>query len=100
MLTKQDARALVLAHISGAATTLPPGDEIVTVDDATIEREWGWLFFYTSKRWLEKKEFRYALIGNAPIIVEKSTGNLIVTGTAYPAEHYIQNYERTGNPHG
>jgi hypothetical protein len=100
MLKKQDARAVALGKVSALTEALSPDDEIVILDDATIEREWGWVFFYTSKRWQETKDIRYALAGNAPIIINKSTGKLFETGTAYPVEHYIQAYERTGSPHG
>src|SRR4051812_3066736 len=100
MLKKQDAIAVILGKVSGLTDALLPDDEIVILDEATIERNWGWVFFYTSKRWQETKDIRYALLGNAPIIVDKSTGKVFDTGTAYPVEHYIQAYEHTGNPHG
>jgi hypothetical protein len=38
--------------------------------------------------------------GNAPYLVNKHTGELFVTGTAYEPEHYIERYEATGDPHG
>jgi hypothetical protein len=100
MLTKQEARAIALSQASGAASELPSGDEIIILDNSTIERQWGWMFFYTSKRWQETKDIRHALAGNAPIIVEKSTGKLHIAGTAHPALYYIQRFELTGNPHG
>ena len=74
-------------------------DEIIILDDATIEKSWGWVFFQTSKKWHETNDIEYAIAGNAPIIVEKDTGKLFFTGTAYPMEHYIQNYEKSGDPH-
>ncbi|WP_407297881.1 hypothetical protein [Stutzerimonas zhaodongensis] len=55
--------------------------------------------FHTSKLWLETHDIRYAIAGNAPIIVERETGKLIPTGTAMNIERYIENYERTGSPH-
>ncbi|AXK40122.1 YrhB domain-containing protein [Crenobacter cavernae] len=92
MVTKEQARRLVEAEVCN--------DEIVIVDEATIEKPWGWVFSYASKTWLETKDPRYAIVGNAPIIVERQSGRLIDTGTAMPIEHYIANYERCGNPYG
>lgn len=92
MITKKQARRLVEAEVCN--------DEIVIVDEATIERPWGWVFSYASKTWLETKDPRYAIAGNAPIIVERQSGKLIDTGTAMPIEHYIANYERCGEPYG
>ena len=70
------------------------------IDEATIERPWGWVFFHTSKLWRETGEIRYAVAGNAPLIVEREGGKILATGTAHAVEHYIANYERHGNPHG
>ncbi len=100
MLTLDQARQLVAEQVCARPSWLPPEDEIVIVDAATIERPWGWVFFHTSKRWLETQDIRYALAGNAPLIVERETGRLLTTGTAYSIEHYIDNYERTGDPNG
>jgi hypothetical protein len=64
------------------------------VDDATIEKPWGWVFFYDSRRFLETGDDSSRLFGNAPIIVNATTGIASDTGTAYPVEHYISEYER------
>ena len=61
--------------------------------DETIEKDWGWVFFYQSLAFLESGDFRDMLGGNAPIIVNKLTGTLIHTGTAYEIEYYIKEYE-------
>ena len=37
--------------------------------------------------------------GNAPLIIECESGNVICTGTAMPVEYYIRNYRAIGNPH-
>ena len=100
MLTLTQARQLVAEKVCVRPDWLPSEDEIVIVDSATIERSWGWIFFHTSRLWLETQDLRYALAGNSPIFVEKESGRLLTTGTAHPIEHYIDNYERTGNPNG
>jgi hypothetical protein len=98
MLTKSEARALVVAELGrqqerGYASA--PKD-LVVVDEATIERPWGWVFFYNSKRFLETRDFLHALAGNAPpFIVNRHTGEMRATGTAYRTEHYIAEYERS-----
>lgn len=67
--------------------------ECVVLGDETIEKEWGWVFFYQSKAFVESGDFRDMLGGNAPIIVDRNTGSLIYTGTSYDIEHYIKEYE-------
>jgi Immunity protein 35 len=98
MVTHEQARALVAATVCVRPEWLPPEDEIILLDESTIERPWGWVFFHTSRKWAETQDIRYALAGNAPLMVERTTGRLLQTGTAMPIEHYIERYERTGNP--
>ncbi len=100
MISREYARKLVVAHVHQHEEGLPSDDEIVILDEFTIEKDWGWVFFYTSRKWQETRELRYALAGNAPFIVEKKSGKLIATGTALPLAQYIANYERCGDPNG
>ena len=51
------------------------------------------MFFYTSERYLQTRDIRYALVGNAPFIVNRHIGEVRVTGTAQSIEHYIAEYE-------
>jgi len=67
-------------------------DEIIILDDETIEKEFGWVFFYTSRKFLETGNVLHALVGNAPIIVDKN-GTLHMTGTSKPIEEYIREFE-------
>lgn len=93
MTTKEQAREIALAHARAAAIDLPDGDELVIADESTIERSWGWVFFYSSKLWLQTREARFALAGNAPLIVARETGRVTETGTALPISAYIEQYE-------
>lgn len=63
---------------------------VVRVD----EHDFGWLYFYDSSAHVETGKPADALLGNAPLIVDKVDGKLYVTGTAHPIEHYLQEYRR------
>ena len=76
-----------------AEADLPDGDVAVLLDDATIDKAWGWVFFYQSRRFIETGDFSSQLVGNALIIVNARTGVATVTGTAHPVDHYIAQYE-------
>jgi hypothetical protein len=67
--------------------------EPVIMDSEMIERDWGWVFFYQDKKYLETGNAIYSLAGNAPYIVNRHTGEIIETGTAKPIEEYICKYE-------
>lgn len=68
-------------------------DRLVIVDKHTTEKEYGWVFFYDSLKYLETGNNRYLIAGNAPIIVEKNDGSIHVLGTAPPLERWIDEYE-------
>jgi hypothetical protein len=93
MIDKEIAKKLVVNRINSSPSKLSTQDEMVVLDDCTIEKEFGWIFFWDSKLHQQTEEFKHALAGNAPIIVNKTDGSLHITGTAYPIEHYIGEYE-------
>ena len=96
------ARARALAQINTPPQYAYPGGptDFVILDQFTIERPYGWVFFYDSKRHQETGAFEDLVAGNAPILVTKHDGAVHVTGTAHATEHYLDNYERTGHVHG
>ena len=91
MLTRDQAKNIVENRLSAAHEAAEP--EVVIVDSATIERSFGWAFFYESRLYLQTGEFMHRLVGNAPIIVNRYTGEVVSTGTAHPTEYYLEQYE-------
>ena len=67
-------------------------DEAILLDDETIEGDTFNIYFYQSKKFLETEDLSYCLTGNAPIIVDKDSGNIVVTGTAEEPIYYINSY--------
>ncbi len=93
MMMKQDAQRLVYENINEDDPYWPDKPEFVILEDETTEKDYGWVFFYQSRNYLETESFIDSLVGNAPYIVNKHTGELFVTGTAKPVEEYIEEYE-------
>ena len=91
-MNKQEAQNLIETELERTKDKYNPVDCAVLVGE-TIETEWGWVFFYQSKAYVETGDFREMLGGNAPIIVNRNTGELSHTGTAHDVEHYIKEYE-------
>ena len=63
---------------------------VVRVD----EHDFGWLYFYDGSGHVQSGRPSDAVVGNAPLIVDKADGKLYITGTAHPLEHYLQEYRR------
>ncbi|HRH41948.1 MAG TPA: YrhB domain-containing protein [Pyrinomonadaceae bacterium] len=91
-LSKEEARELVRQEILLHWNI--EGDEPIILDDLIIEKDFGWVFFYHSRKYIETEDFKYYILGNAPIIVNKFDGSLNYTGTAYETDYYIKEYEK------
>jgi Immunity protein 35 len=61
---------------------------------AVTEYDFGWLFAYNTKEYLETGEIGSALAGNSPIIVDRTDGQLYETGSTYPVQYYLDQYQR------
>lgn len=87
-LTKDEARTRVLARISKPASPpyWPDRPPFAIVDEATIERPWGWGLLLLATGW-------HIASWNAPLIVNRRSRELVETGTAFSTEHYIDQYE-------
>ncbi len=95
MIDRSAARSLVLETLS-AIPVPSPHDGWVILDEHTIERGWGWVFFYDSRRHRETGDFRFSVAGNSPHLVRRTDGAVFVAGTALPVEDYIKDFEAGG----
>ena len=83
-LTKDGARAIAEKKIRS---------DMVVVDSRTEEHNFGWVFFYTSRRYLETQNMDNIILGNGPIIVNRD-GSVISLPTYRPPEILIAQYEQ------
>jgi hypothetical protein len=91
MVDHLEAKRLVERHIRESSQGIE--DELVILDEHTIERPYGWVFFYDSRGYLETGELSRMLAGNAPVLVHKRDGHIEALGTALPVEAYLAKYE-------
>ena len=89
----QQAKAKVVEELGKIAQSCPHGTEFVVIDESTLEKPWGWVFFYQNKQFVGKDNIAQQIAGNAPFIINKYTGKLTKTGTAYELTQYLQVYE-------
>lgn len=58
-----------------------------------IEKPYGWIFFYATKKYAETRDFKHAVVGNGPIIFDRRTEQLHQLGTATRPEQQIRDWE-------
>ena len=68
-------------------------DELIVMEPTT--KDYGWIFAYQSKKYLETGIFSY-WVPNGPMIVLKD-GTIEMLGTALPPEEAIAKYEQSRN---
>ena len=90
MLTKSEALVLVSKKLRQMG---PLDDAFVVVDAGTIEKPYGWVFFYKSQKCIETGENSRRLAGNGPVIVNKHGASVQFFGTANSIETLICEYE-------
>jgi hypothetical protein len=69
--------------------------EVQIFDEETICKSYGWVFFHQSKSYIETQNFGEMLLGNSPILIDRFNGEIRILGTAYEAEYYLEEYEKT-----
>lgn len=92
-MTKEEAEQLISNY-------LVQYGEVQLIKEVTEEYDFGWVFYYQSKMYLESGDENEFLCGNAPCIVDRKSGEIFETGTAYPIEDYIKAYRACGDPEG
>ena len=96
MITRNEAESIATEHVASMSDVcVKDGFYLALTSEATLEYDFGWVFFYDST-----DPDQTPIAGNAPFIVERESGDLVTTGTADSIEHYIHNYRTTGDPHG
>ena len=91
MITYAQALELVNRELGQYLRT---GDDgVVVVEPRTIERDFGWVFSYESRKALETNDIRYALSGNGPIIVDRYDGSLHRFGSLCSRRDAFDAYE-------
>ncbi len=66
--------------------------DLAILEDETMSFEFGWVFFYQSRKYMETKDFGEMIGGNAPIIVDKFTNKTLETGTSHEVQYYVDLY--------
>jgi immunity protein 35 of polymorphic toxin system len=88
VINKRTAEEIVLRRLNENPTAESP-----IVITKVIDQEYGWVFLYAAKKYLETNDLRYLLAGGGPAVVEKEDGAIYFLGTHKRPELLIQEYD-------
>ena len=90
------AKVIAQEHLSRMNPRAP--DSYCLIDRHTQEHDVGWVFFYSTRRYVETGDFRDGLAGNGPLLVTRD-GAVHPFGTAKSPEVYLAAFRACGNAH-
>ena len=91
MFTREDAYRIALAEIN---RNCAPEYPAAIIDDRTIERDFGWVFYFNSKRFLETGDRNHSFAGSRLVIVSKYTGRTEMHAGPEEDARIFEDYER------
>ncbi|MGK4003473.1 YrhB domain-containing protein [Sorangium sp. So ce1036] len=92
MVTYSEAKDKVLSILKSRSVGGEGG--VVILDEKTIEKPYGWVIFYNSRRYVETGELIHSLIGGGPVVVLSETGEVFELGSARPGAVEVEVFER------
>lgn len=69
------------------------GDNVVILENETVEKPYGWIFFYQHRNWIETRRVRDGFIGNGPILVDKRASKFVKFGSSGSVDYWCGLYE-------
>lgn len=91
MTDKETAKTIVERYLNDKYKI--QGGPLVVVDAATVSKPYGWVFFYSTKEWLETRDIKTMVVGNGPIVYDCRSGKIHQLGTATRPEEQIKEWE-------
>lgn len=91
MITFQEAKKiaeneLIKHHFSD-------DDSLIIINNEIIEKEYVWIFPYTSQKFYEPENIVYAIAGNSPLFVSKTDGKVSTYRSGLNIEEMIDEHE-------
>jgi hypothetical protein len=91
MLNLESAKKEIQDHLNLKYET--ENDALVIREDYIVHKEYGWIFSYESKKYLETGEIRYRRVGNFPLLIFKDSGKIYSVDSVKHLEKIVQEHQ-------
>jgi hypothetical protein len=92
MFDRASAKAAVSRRL---AEMSPAADPWIVMDNLTVERSFGWIFFYNTAQFVNDRNSLHRLAGNGPVFVNRLTEAIEFFGSGSPLESILAAYEQS-----
>lgn len=89
----QDAKSIIYDTVLSRKSGTPAVDTPVIFDCATIEKTWGWVFYYNNEHYHQTRDIRRQWVGPGPIFFNRYTGDIREFGSGCDLDHELYDYE-------
>jgi hypothetical protein len=89
-ITRERATEIARQAISG----LKEGTQFILYEEDTVEKDWGWVFNFGTKEYLQSGSPMDIVPGTGPLVVEKADGDFSFLSTSVPPDLAVAEYER------
>ena len=96
-INKEKAIALIFEYINTAYNKHnEEGKELLAIKDIIPYEDYGWTFFYDTKKSIDSNNWRYSLAGNLPIFIFKDGGKMYLVHSETDEAEIVEKH-RQGN---
>lgn len=90
MIDFEQAKEIVLNYLNKGKEE----NSLVLVEEDIVFKDYGWIFSYTSKEFLETGDYSYAIAGNIPFLVDLE-GEIHKSGlgSSFDLQFHIQQFD-------
>ena len=71
-----------------------PEADFVILTERTQEREFGWVFFYSPRRYLETNDPQFMVLGAGPLAVMRTDGSTVFLPTSVSPAVAIETFDQ------
>lgn len=95
MITYNDAKSIVQHHIERINETRTNRNNlIVLMEQHTLVKAYGWIFFFQTQKALETAFPGLRIIGNSPLLVLRKDGSSHFVGSSGPLDYRLALMEK------
>ena len=73
-------------------------EELLVIKDIVPYGEYGWTFFYDTKKYIDSNDWRHSLAGNFPIFIVKDGGKMYLVHSETDEAEIVKKHRQSSYP--